>query len=158
MIAVVLLVLAVWGLTRFQRSAAPTPVHTVHYAQLLTHVQQVAPFHALAPDPEPSGWRATSASYTPTRDHDTWHLGFLTKAGEYVGLAQSTMPREDLLQAKTRAREPEGTVTVAGDTWRRLTSSNGGETALVRTRGNVTVLITGTASLHNLKTLVRSLH
>ncbi len=157
MLAVLLTILVVWGLTWFQRRPTEPPGETVQYTKLLAHAREVAPFHVLAPEPEPSGWRATSASYTPTRQHDTWHLGFLTRQGQYVGLAQSTMSRQDLLQAKTRARQGDGAVTVAGHHWRRLTSADGKETALVRTHGDVTVLVTGTAGLASLKTLVRSL-
>lgn len=157
LVAVLLAIAFVWGLSRFQHHSPPNPADTIDYSATLSTAQHKAPFHLLSPQPEPKGWRATSADFTPRRHTTSWHLGFLTDNGEYVGLEQSTKFRKELMTGKTRADQPKGTVRIDGTTWHEFVSSDGGETALVRRDQGVTTLVTGTASLAALKTFVRAL-
>ncbi|MGH3447254.1 MAG: DUF4245 domain-containing protein [Nocardioidaceae bacterium] len=147
----------VWGLTALQHTEQPNPVHTVDYGDALKAARREAPFAVLAPEPVPAGWRATSVDYTTKGGDVTWHLGFLTRDGEYVGLEEGNVSKHDLLEAKTRADQPGKPVRADGQRWGTLTSSDGDETAIVRHARGVTTLVTGTATLEQLTTFAARL-
>lgn len=157
-ILVSLLVIAfMWGLTRFQAREPVEPARTVDYAAALEEARGQAAFDVLAPSPEPDGWRATSVEWQGAGPEDIWRLGGLTDAGEYVGVKQGNAIPRDLIAEETPADQPGAPVAVDGEQWRRLTSSDGEETALVRTRDDVTTIVTGTASLGYLLEFAESL-
>jgi Protein of unknown function (DUF4245) len=144
-----LLIGAVWLLSRFQQHDPINPAPTVDFKGPLAEARAAAPFPVLAPHPVPPGWRATSARWDGSGPVKTWHLGLLTARGvdaQYVGLDQSNDVPGEFLAATTRADEPHGNVRIEGAAWRVLTSSDGHETALVLQRPAVTTIVSGTAS------------
>jgi hypothetical protein len=144
MIAVLGLVAVLGGLKWLQHGDVPNPARTVSYTASLAEARAQAPFTVLAPEPVPAGLRATSVSWDPVGPHKVWHLGFLTAGNDYLGLYQGTGAVDAFVEAATPATKPGPPVTVAGDAWGSLTSSDGHETALVHTSSGVTTVVTGT--------------
>jgi hypothetical protein len=143
-----ILIGAIWLLSRFQHHDAVNPAPTVDFSASLAQARDEAPFKVLAPDPVPPGWRATSARWDAAGPVRTWHLGLLTSGAhpDYVGLDQSNDVPQEFIAATTTADEPTGSVSIGGVAWRTLSSSDGGETALVLQRPGVTSIVSGTAS------------
>jgi hypothetical protein len=135
----------VWALAKFQGAGGekidPTP--TVDYSAELADARQQAPFEVLAPEPPPKSWRATSVDFEVDGPIRTWQLGFLTPDEDFVGLTQSNASSDDVVEGATRADQPGAPVTVGGEQWQTLTSSED-ETALVFAGDDVTVVVTGT--------------
>lgn len=156
-VAAVALALTLWGMTRLENRDAETAAPTVDYASSLTLARSEARFDVLAPSPEPRGWRATSVTWSGTKQPMAWHLGFLTDHGDYVGLEQGSADEDDFIAASTPADQPASPVDIDGVTWGALTSSDGSEHALVLEGDDVTTVVTGTASTTELVTFVRAL-
>ncbi len=157
LLMVLLLICFVWGLSRFQHRDTPTPATTVDYSAALATARAGAPFAVLAPAPAPSGWRATSVKWTGAGPDVSWHLGFLTSDGAYVGLDQGNALPRDFVAAHTPADQPGPPVRVNGLRWDTLSSSDGGEHALVREGAGVTTVVTGTVSEDELVGYVETL-
>jgi hypothetical protein len=143
-----ILIGAIWLLSRFQHHDPVNPAPTVDFSAALAQARAEAPFEVLAPSPVPPGWRATSARWDAAGPVLTWHLGLLTDGAhpDYVGLDQSNDVPQEFIAATTTADEPAGSVSIGGVAWRTLSSSDGGETALVLQRPGVTSIVSGTAS------------
>jgi hypothetical protein len=159
-VAILGLIAAIWALTWFQHRDPPNPAPTVDYQAQLAQARGGAPFPVLAPDPAPTGWRATSVAWDGTPPEYVWRLGFLTgSAGsddvDYVGIVQSNADPDEFLASATPADQPGPAVAIAGQRWQTLTS--GTETALVRAGPQVTTVVTGTASLDELIAFAQSL-
>jgi hypothetical protein len=155
------LIAAIWLLSRFHDSQTFTPTAPIDYSQALHDARGALDVDVLAPDHVPAGWRATSATFSTAGPAPVWHLGFLTGPGddaEYVGLDQSSENAVDFREATTRADQPGATVTIARHQWQLWTSSDGDESAYVRTdlEGTTTV-VSGTATKSVLITFVASL-
>jgi hypothetical protein len=155
-----LLVAAIWLLSRFQHHDPANPAPTVSFSAQLAQARSEAPFKVLAPHPVPPGWRATSARWDGAGPAVSWHLGLLTAKGsdaQYVGLDQSNDIPRDFIAATTTADEPGPRVVIGGMVWKTLTSADGHETALVQERPKVTTIVSGTASKAVLEGYVASL-
>ena len=78
--AMLVTVLAVFAFAAFRaitRDNEPTPVRGVDYAASVRAASADKRLHVMAPDRLPSGWTATSATYT-RGGSPSWHLGTLT--------------------------------------------------------------------------------
>jgi Protein of unknown function (DUF4245) len=157
LIAALGLIAVIWGLSWFQHRDIPDPARTIDYSADLSTARASAPFDVLAPQPAPAGWRPTSAQWDGIGPIESWHLGFLTPAGEYVGLEQSNATTGSFVSAHTSADEPGRFVTINGRQWQTLSSSDGSEQALVRSQGGATTLVTGTATSAELRVFAGSL-
>lgn len=157
-IAVAGLVALMWGLSWIQHRPVPDPARTVDYTSTLAAVRADAPFHVVAPEPVPAGLRATSVTWDPVGRTVAWHLGFITPEQRYVGLYQSNGPVAKFVAASTPATTPGAPVEVAGHRWTTLHDDARGETALIRTVGGVTTVVTGTAPLVTLTAVTAALH
>jgi hypothetical protein len=154
------LIAAIWLLSRFQHHDTADPAPTVDYSAALKQARAEAPFAVLAPHPLPVGWRATSARWDGTGPTMTWHLGLLTATGadaQYVGLDQSNDVPREFIAATTTADEPGPPVEIGGVAWKMLSSADGQETALVLERPGVTTLVSGTAGTSVLEGYAESL-
>jgi hypothetical protein len=158
MIAVLLFIGAIWGLTWFERRPSPDPTPTIQYAAALAEARAEAPFHVVAPAPVPAGLRATSVEWQGTGARKTWQLGFLTPQDEYVGLYQGTGPAGAFIAAHTPASQPGSPALIRNAQWLTLSASDRGEHAFVRTAHGVTIVVTGTASPSVLRQFVAALH
>jgi hypothetical protein len=128
---------------------------TQDYTAELAVARAEAPFRVLAPEPAPSGWRATSSEYVGAGPEKSWHLGFLTDDGKYVGLEQGNAVPQAFVQDKTPADQPGPPLQIDGKHWQTLTGDH--ETALVLFGQDVTTVVTGTAPESELIVFARSL-
>jgi uncharacterized protein DUF4245 len=157
LIVVIGLIVVVGGFTWLLRGPVDDPARTVDYSASLSLARQQAPFHVVFPTPVPQGLRATSVSWDGLGARVSWHVGFITQDQNYTGLFQGNGPVGDFVSESTPATTPGASVTVAGETWRTLTKSGQGETALVRTVDGVTTVVTGTVDEADLANFVARL-
>lgn len=120
----------------------PSPVQTVDYTRDVPTARKAAGFDLVAPPRLPSGWRATTVSFTPgLRSH--WHLGVLTDQGRYVGLEQSTESVTSMVRAYVDESAARGTpLDVSGQSWSTYTDARG-DLALARREGRTTTVVIG---------------
>jgi len=130
LILLTLLILAYLGLQALTGNHHADPVHTVAYGQDVPDARKAADFPLLAPPRLPTGWRATTVSFSGPPDAH-WHLGVLTSADRYVGIEQGHDPVGSMVSAD-----------VEGSPWASYTDS-GGDLALVRRVRGTTTLVVG---------------
>lgn len=156
--AMILLVVLVGGYAGIQalgRDHVAQPVQRVDYGPVVDQARAAGKLYALAPDPMPTGWRATSVSYQPGRS-PTWHLGMLTDTGKYVGIEESLGSEQDLVTTYIDANATRGrTLSLRGQTWRVWTDS-GGDYALVLVTRKETVLVGGSGGERAVRRLVQA--
>lgn len=155
MVVLLALVIGFVVLRDLNRSTPESPVRAIDYQRAVDFASGQADFDVLAPESLPRGWKATTAGFTP--DPPRWHLGVLTDEGRYVGLEQAMTSVGSMLETYVDPAPTRGQpVTIDGETW-QVWTDQGGDTALVRTRGEVSVLVVGTADRDVLVGYVRSL-
>ncbi|GAB3356661.1 DUF4245 domain-containing protein [Modestobacter lapidis] len=141
------LILVIVGVTTLRQNPAD-PVREVDPGPSISLAAERAGYPLLVPQGLPDGWRPTSvrtdAVDGAAGDPVTLEIGWLTPAEQYAGFVISDRrdadPLDDVLADATDA----GTTQIGGVTWDRRTTERG-ETALTRTEGPVTLLITGSA-------------
>lgn len=131
MLVTVLAVVAFAAFRSFFRDNDPTPVRSVDYAATVRAARAEEKLLVVAPERLPSGWTATSATYTSGAT-PTWHLGTLTEQRRYVGVEESRSSIADLASEYVDADARRGKdVTIAGDRWQTWTDA-GGDYAVAR--------------------------
>ena len=102
----------------------------------------------------PEGWTPTSARYVRTTDgFMTWHAGYQLPDGTYVAVEQTKDPNRAWVEAQTNRAPRSGTVEAAGRTWTTFVRDTKVQNSLLddpKTSGDLTTLITGTASLEQM--------
>lgn len=171
-VLVIGLVVIVWP-----RDAEDGGVHEVDPAPVIAQARSLAPFALLAPAQSgpgalPGGWRATSARIEAPQTAGSaasisagafaFRIGYITPDGMFAQYQQSN-DSSDALLAAFGPRTESGDVQVEGDSWRQGERRDNGETLLYRAyadpngAGTVTLIVTGNASLADLRTLAGSL-
>ncbi len=141
------------------RDAAVT---VVDYEPVVRAAANSAGQPVLAPSRLPASWQATSArlpSSRRTQGPTTMHIGFLVRGKQYAAVEETDGDPKAFLDAQLGSGAeagPVGTVTVGGASWGAY-RTHSGDRALVRRTGPFTVVVTGTASLADLKVLAASL-
>jgi hypothetical protein len=153
------LIFVVFLLTLFQPRHASDPAGTIDYSAQLKQARQDARFHVVAPATSPKGLRPTSVEWQPARGKTPahWHLGFVTKSGEYIGLEQGTAAAKSFVADNTAATKPGPAVTIGSRKWKTLSSRHEVEHAYFHTDRGVTTLVTGTATTSQLTAFIRTL-
>ncbi len=127
----------------------------VDYRQSAAFAREQAGFEVLAPRQLPAGWRATSVEFVP--EPARWHLGLLTEEGKYLGLEQLDSSVRSMVTTYVDEEATRGKdVSIDGRPWSSWTDSEG-DTALVRSDGEVTTLVVGPVEQDVLVSYVRSL-
>ncbi|WP_299953813.1 DUF4245 domain-containing protein [uncultured Modestobacter sp.] len=154
---VICLVLVGWSALKYNGG---DPVREVDPTSAERAVAEVAGYPVLVPRGLPEEWRPTSvrtdAGAASAGDPVTLQIGWYTPAEEYAGYVISDDADADALTAVLDDATDDGTEQVGGQTWDRRIAANG-ETALTRTEGDATLLVTGSASDEELTTLAGSL-
>ncbi|MEV7865711.1 DUF4245 domain-containing protein [Streptomyces sp. NPDC088124] len=133
----------------------PAPVKAVDYRVELVTARRAAPYPVLAPAGLAQTWKATSVSYQRQNDN-AWHLGYLDPDGQYVAVEQSTAAAKKFVAEVSHEAEDTGeTQRVAGEAWQRWKGPK--YDALVRTEGDATTVVTGTASYERLAEMAEAL-
>jgi hypothetical protein len=106
----------------------------------------------------PSEWRATSARLLNGTDNvQTWHIGYQTADAQYAAVEQAKGATVVWLRANTQTGVVVGIQEVSGVAWTRLLHENRLQRTLEVTNGDITTLVTGTASWADLGLLASSL-
>jgi hypothetical protein len=151
--------LVVVGITAVRQNP-DDPVREVDTSSAERAVSELAGYSLLVPRGLADDWRPTSvrtdAGQASIGDPVTLQIGWLTPEEEFaeyvVSDDQDATALTDVLDDAT----PDGTQQVGGDAWERVTTARG-ETALTRTDGTATLVVTGSASDDELGTLAGSL-
>ena len=102
----------------------------------------------------PEGWTETSARYVRTTGgFMTWHAGYQLPSGSYVAVEQTMDPTPAWVEAQTNGAPEVGTIEAAGTTWTTFVRDTKTQNSLLddpQTEGDLTTLITGTASLEEM--------
>jgi hypothetical protein len=127
----------------------------VDYRVELLTARRAASYPVAAPEPLPTGWKATSVRFDGEQ-FDVWHLGFHSSDGQYVQVEQSTQKPSAFIDEATQGGE-ESTTTrrIDGRTWTRYTG--GRYDALVLEEKGSTTVVAGTASLAQLEKMAGAL-
>jgi len=152
-LTVIMLVLV--GVTALRQNPED-PVRVVDPGPSIALAAERAGYPLLVPQGLPAEWRTTSVRTDAVNgapgDPVTLEIGWLTPAEEYAGFVisdgEDVDPLDDVLDDAT----DDGTAQIGGRTWDRRTTERG-ETALTRTEGEATLLVTGSASDTELETL-----
>jgi Protein of unknown function (DUF4245) len=106
----------------------------------------------------PAEWKATAAYLINATDGiSTWHVGYETADAQYAAVEQAANVTFDWTSVSSGGGTQVGTQVIAGVTWTRLMHDNRLQRSLSLTQGDVTTLVTGTASWDDLATLAASL-
>jgi hypothetical protein len=159
LLPLLLLCLVVVGITALRQNP-DDPVREVDTTSAERAVAELAGYQLLVPRGLPDGWRPTSvrtdAGRASAGDPVTLQIGWYTPDKEFaeyvVGDDAGAAALTDVLDHATA----DGPEQVGGETWQRLTTERG-ETALTRTEGTATLVVTGSASDEELATLAGSL-
>jgi hypothetical protein len=115
-----------------------------------------ASYDVLVPQGLDEDYRPTSARTDAGNagegDPVTLEIGYLTPGEQYAGFVVSDDRGSDPLTEALDGAEEQGSVDVGGQAWIRSVTERG-ETALSREDGEVTVVVTGSASDEELETV-----
>lgn len=155
MLVLLLVIVGFVMLRDLNREQPESPAETVDYQQTLGYARENASFEVLAPERLSDGWRATTVEFVP--EPSRWHLGVLTDEDRYVGLEQAVGSERSIVETYVDPDPVRGkNVTIDGQSWRTWTDA-GGDTALVRSRAQVTTLVVGSVGQDELVDYVTSL-
>ncbi len=132
-------------------------VRPFDYSGALASAREQAPYEVLAPVGLPAEWTPTSARSGRDGDTFTWHLGFVTPAGDYAGLEQGDGDPEAFLDAVADGGRDAGTTRIDGLRWRRVEGGSPEQRVLVLEGEAVTTLVGGGAAWAELRALARTL-
>jgi|tagenome__1003787_1003787.scaffolds.fasta_scaffold20931074_2 hypothetical protein len=156
-LVVICLALVGWSALKYNGG---DPVRTVETATAERAVSELAGYQLLVPRGLSDGWRATSvhtdAGSASAGDPVTLQIGWYTPGEEYATYVVSDDPKASALTDVLHSATADGTEQAGGAQWQRLTTRRG-ETALTRTEGTATLLVTGSAKEDELVTLAGSL-
>jgi hypothetical protein len=125
MIVTVLAVVAIAGLNALKTDRPETPVRAVDYEAMVRAGRADAKLVVMAPPSLPSGWKATSATYS-TGSSPTWHLGMLTDDGKYVGVEEALGGVKPLVEEHVDADAVQGKdVLIDGVMYQTWTDADG---------------------------------
>jgi hypothetical protein len=106
----------------------------------------------------PEGWTTTSARYVRTTGgFPTWHAGYQTPSGTYVAVEQTLDPSRAWVEAQTNRAPKTGTLEAGGRTWEKYERDTKVQNSLVlepESSGQLTTLVTGTASFEEMATFL----
>jgi hypothetical protein len=113
------------------------------------------------PQKLPAGYTATSARLEPESYGEPgdirWILGFQTASNEYVSLWQSDGPVAQVVSVATNSATCESTESISGATWQKCEIDKPLTRAYVKTEGEVTYIVSGTAQWDELLRFAESL-
>jgi hypothetical protein len=144
-------------------STQGNPVHVIDSALFrgnLDAARASEPFAVLAPSGLSAQWRATSENYqVPGSTAADWHIGYLTPGNGFVELEQTTENLGGFLKDQHSDAAPTAAIQVDGTVWQHYvgTTPPALKNLLVRTDGNTTIIVAGSASMSELEQFAGSL-
>jgi Protein of unknown function (DUF4245) len=117
-----------------------------------------AHFTLEVPQGLPSEWRPTSAALLTSLDSiQTWHVGYETSSAKYAALEQAKDVTTNWVNGNSGGGRAVGQQLVDGVTWTQLIHQNRLQRTLLLTQGDLTTVVTGTASWTELGQLAASI-
>jgi hypothetical protein len=134
------------------------PINTVDPGPDFRYAGSQAGLTMPAPRGLPAHWRATSSAVKLSGSNGPVRVevGYLSPKNQYAQLVESTSPLAQVVRKTVSGRTGQGSVTVDGTDWARYRTGRG-EIALAASLGKVSVVVTGSTKLDELRTLVGSL-
>jgi hypothetical protein len=133
------------------------PINTVNPRPDFRYASSQAGVTYPRPAGLPEHWRATHSDVSRSGNGPVrLEVGYLTPRNEYAQLVESTRPVGQLLKKTVKGRKAQGNLSVDGRNWARYRTGRG-EIALAAAVGKVSVVVTGSAELDELRTLVGAL-
>lgn len=132
----------------------------VDYRDQVAGFARVADVPAIVPASLPGSWRANAADLTVSkRAGARLHIGWGLPGDRFAGLDETDGDVPALVRSVLgkRGERVRGTRDIAGARW-EVRESQRGETALTRSFGAVTVIVTGSAHDDELAALAAALH
>lgn len=115
-------------------------------------------FTVLEPGGLPGGWTVVSSSYGKQSDGSVLRIGYVTPGHGGLQLVESDRPVNSLLPDELGAgAQPGDPVSIGGLQWRTYPVARAGGQGLVLAGDGRTVIIVGTVSADDLRTLASSL-
>jgi hypothetical protein len=155
-LVVICLVVVAW--TAFRQSG-DVGVRTVDPSSTVQLAAARAGYQVLVPTGLDERYLPTSArtdaGNAAEGDPVTLEIGYLTPSEEFAGFVVSDDPAADPVASVLDGAQERGTVDIGGDRWTRSTTTDG-ETALWREADGLTVLVTGSATDEELRTVAES--
>lgn len=159
--ALLILLVPVIGWAALSQPTGHGKVHVVDTKPDIRQAKAEARFPVLVPAGLPARWRPTSSRVESRTGQDrvrrvVFRIGYVTPADRWAGLVEGDTA--SLLDDEIgRNRKPTGSVDVAGTRWTRYPGRQAGDLALVRTAGDTTYLVTGSAKVDELRKLAEAL-
>lgn len=131
-------------------------VRVIDFHAPLQAAQSAAPYKLVSPEGLAQRWRPTSADSTrPVQGG--FHIGFVTPSDHYAAVEQGAGAPQRVVDAALGVGSVAGeSATIEGAKW-ELRTARDGQRALVRTSGDATVVVVGTAPLEELQQLASAL-
>ena len=142
----------------FPRAQPETP--DIDVLETAQQVEESTGWAISAPRDLPEGWVPTRAQYLRSTDGlMTWQAAFQTPAGDFASLQETVDATDAWVTAQVNRSPRVGETEVAGETWERFDRDGKVQRSLVRlgSTGEVTTIVTGTASWEELQRLVEAL-
>lgn len=134
------------------------PTNTVNPGPDFRYAGSQAGLTMPSPKGLPAQWRATSSSVAQSGSNGPVQVkvGYLTPDNQFAQLVESTSPLTQVVRKTISGATAQGSLTVDGTKWSRYRTGRG-EIALAAPLGKVSVVITGSAKLAELRGLAGSL-
>ena len=146
------IILALFLVGRLVTVTPDQPTRSIDYREAVESSRTVAEFDLYAPRSLPQGWRATSVRF----EENTWHLGVVTDEDDYVGLEQVATSTKRAIERFANGSRARGETDIIGDTWSLRTGPRD-DLTYVRRDGDITIVVTGTASRPVMERYISSL-
>jgi hypothetical protein len=159
LLPLVVIILAVVGWQSFRQGPDENPVKPIDPSSTVQLAAARAGYAVAVPTGLPDGYRPTSArtdaGAAGEGDPVTLQIGYVTPSDQFAGFVVSDDPRADAVTGVLSGATQEGDVQIGGQTWTRASRPHGQDTdrVLSRVSDGVTVVVTGSASEHELETV-----
>jgi hypothetical protein len=139
---------------------ASSPVQISYRADLAT-MTRTAPYPVLAPSGLPRSWVPVNSGVARGEANGagtvTWRLGFAAPGGTLAALEETNAPAAPFIRRMTNSGAAQPPVTINGRAWTPALTPARGQRSLASTAHGVTLVVTGNATLAQLRTLAASL-
>jgi hypothetical protein len=130
------------------------PERPIDLGSAVSTAQTQLGFRPAAPADLPDGWLLRAADVRgDVEGIPTWHLVYVTPSGRYAGLDQAKGPTPEWVDRKVGDAPKTGRRRISGVDWVDRSRPDESAAGYVLTRGGVTTVLSGTATLAELERL-----
>jgi hypothetical protein len=134
-------------------------VQVVDPGPAIAKAKAVPGFAVYTPSPLPAGWYPNSVRFDLAKAGPHLHIGYLAPDHGYAGIEEADLANSwRFVTTQSAGAIFEELITIDGHVWAHVHSDRKVQDTLVWYGPNSVVVVTGTASVANLKALAASLH